>query len=302
MEFEKNDMNKPGLFILGAAKAGTTTVYHQLQQHPQIFFPYDKEPMFFSRDDYYERGTDWYLKTFFYNSKEFMIRGEASPHYLYWAEKVSGRIRSACQQGSVKFITILRNPIERAYSWYWNMVADVREDLSFMNALQHEEQRLDENWAQLKYYGSMQYGYFRGGCYATQIRQFLSDFPRENFLFLLHEDLVNEQAVTLKTIFRFLDVDTEIVVSPAKSNPAGLPHSQRIQTLIRNKSPLKALIKPLLPGPLRHRVKKMALQFNKKSFQYPEMNHDTRIYLQKKFENEIAATSDIISRDLSHWR
>ena len=50
----------PNLFVVGAAKAGTTALYDYLAQHPQVFLSRVKEPMFFSREDYYARGLDWY--------------------------------------------------------------------------------------------------------------------------------------------------------------------------------------------------------------------------------------------------
>src|SRR6476659_4636931 len=57
--------NAPNFFIIGAAKAGTTTLYDLLDQHPQVYLPFDKEPAFFCDDDYFRNGIDWYLQTFF---------------------------------------------------------------------------------------------------------------------------------------------------------------------------------------------------------------------------------------------
>jgi hypothetical protein len=147
MDFSRGPkVNIPNMFILGAAKAGTTTLYNLLKQHPQVFLSFDKEPMFFSRDDYYSRGIEWYIDTFFKNSGEFTIRSEATPHYLYWAKKVSARIHAVYASQPIKFLVILRNPIQRAYSWYWNMVSEGRESLSFLDALLAEERRIRENW------------------------------------------------------------------------------------------------------------------------------------------------------------
>jgi len=55
----------PNFMILGAAKAGTTTLFNLIKQHPQVHMPFTKEPMFFSHDDNYRRGLDWYRRTYF---------------------------------------------------------------------------------------------------------------------------------------------------------------------------------------------------------------------------------------------
>jgi Sulfotransferase family len=72
----------PNLFIIGAAKAGTTALYDYLAQHPQVFLSPDKEPMYFSRDEYYARGPDWYEHLYFRGAENYPVRAEAPPHYL----------------------------------------------------------------------------------------------------------------------------------------------------------------------------------------------------------------------------
>ena len=70
----------PNLFILGAAKAGTTTLFEQLRQLPYVYFPFSKEPLFFSQDALFEKGMSWYADTFYKEAKGFSVRGDASPH------------------------------------------------------------------------------------------------------------------------------------------------------------------------------------------------------------------------------
>ena len=298
----KTIMNKPNFYILGAAKAGTTTLYDLLKQHPEVFLSFDKEPMFFSRDDYYSRGLDWYLKTFYSHSEDFPVRGEASPHYLYWAEKVASRIYYAHEKTPVKFIVVLRNPVDRAYSWYWNMIADGREELSFIDALKAEEERLDANNEELEYFGSMRYGYLRGGGYVSQIQSFLNFFSEEQFLFLLQDDLKNDFDEVIQKTCRFLGVSSSFEVKPRKSNLAGLPRSRNVQKLIRNTSALKDFFKPFIPNTLRHQIKTFLLGVNKKKKQYPNMNEEARNFLKLYYQKDIISLSDILARDLSDWR
>ena len=67
----------PNFYILGAAKAGTTTLYELLEQHPQVYMPYDKEPAYYCDDEYYAKGEAWYLRTFFGQAAEKPFRGVA---------------------------------------------------------------------------------------------------------------------------------------------------------------------------------------------------------------------------------
>ncbi len=291
----------PNAFILGAAKAGTTTIYNLLKQHSQVFLSFNKEPMFYSRDDFYARGVDWYCKTYFSKSFAFPVRAEATPHYLYWAQKVSPRIKETHPDGQVKFIVILRNPIERAYSWYWNMVADGRETLPFLDALKAEEQRLQTNWTELQYYGSMQYGYFQGGCYASQIENFLQDFKESQFHFLLLEDLENKSEIGIHNLFDFLGVQDEDVSSPTASNVAAKPRASKIHGFLRNRHRLKELLKPLLPARFRYTLINKVLAHNLRRFEYPAIDNLAKAYLQEKFRPEINRLMQIIKRDLSDW-
>lgn len=291
----------PNTFIIGAAKAGTTTLYDLLKQHPQVYLSFDKEPMFFSRDDYFERGVDWYCERFFKNSENYPIRAEATPHYLYWADKVAPRMKKVFQGKPLNLVIILRNPIQRAYSWYWNMVNEGKEDLSFMEALAAEEDRLNAKRNELSRYGSMQYGYVRGGCYSTQIKRFLEDFPTEAIKILLLDDLVKDQEKTLQGLFSFLGIDEKIKIASRVSNQSTKPKSQTVHRMIRTRSRLKEILKPFFPPHLLFLVKTNLLQRNLEPFKYPKMEDQPYEYLKQKLASEISELSTLLNRDLSSW-
>ena len=291
----------PNFFILGAAKAGTTSLYDLLRQHPEVYLSFDKEPMFFSRDDYFARGKEWYGRTYFNEGRSFPLRGEATPHYLYWAEKVSARLKQVYGDEPVKFIVILREPVQRAHAWYWNMVKEGQETLPFVAALKAEEQRIAADWAELESHGSMRYGYFRGGRYASQIRAYLNDFPMEHFHILLLEDLQRDPAAALKKISAFLGVQADFEFKPVQSNASAAPRSRGLHQLIRRPSQVKGLAKHLMPFHLRHRLKTLLLKLNQREFQYPEIEADAYQYLKSRFAPEIPELSALIQRDLSGW-
>ena len=116
----------PNLFIIGAAKSGTTTLYSILNAHPEVYMSPEKSPRFFSKDDLYLKGLNWYASKYFSGSGNYPIRGEATPSYLALANLTAPRIQKAMVGKKIKFIVIFRDPTERAYSHYWFNMSKVR--------------------------------------------------------------------------------------------------------------------------------------------------------------------------------
>lgn len=292
----------PNLLILGAAKAGTTTLYDLLAEQENVYMSFVKEPMFFSRDDYFQRGLDWYSQTFFAGSETHSIRGEATPHYLYWADKVAPRIHESLPVSQLKLVIILRDPVDRAYSWYWNMIKEGEEDISFEEALSQEPERLKLNHETLRSKGSMIYGYAKGSSFVSQIKEFLKVFPRENFFFLLQEDLLSPDSGALLGFYDFLGLSNIRSGDPlSRKNPSTLPQSKTLQGWLRNQSGVKEVAKKLLPFRLRYSMKQYLMRKNTRPFAYPEMSAQTRVELLAKFAPEILELQSLLGRDLSHW-
>lgn len=292
----------PNFFILGAAKAGTTTLTHLLRRHPQVYMPFDKEPLFFSRDAFYARGAGWYAATFFRGAAAYPARGEASPHYLYWSERTAPRIQATYGEQPLKFVLILREPAQRAYSWYWNMVKEGREDRPFEEALALEDERLRANAGALQADGSMQYGYVRGGRYAAQLEPFLARFPRDRFLFLLQEDLSAPAfAGAWPRLLSFLGIDAGFMAQVEAHNPASMPRSQRLQETVQGPGRWKEWIKRVLPQRLRYRLKTALLQANARVVQYPPMPAETARALRARFREDNRRLEALTGRDLSGW-
>ena len=291
----------PNFMIIGAAKSGTTTLFDLLKQHPQVYLPYRKEPMFFSHDDNFINGFSWYLRTYFKKADIFKARGEATPHYLYWSVKTAPRIKDAFGDRNIKFLIILRDPVQRAYSWYLNMLQEGMEDLSFMNALQSEQDRIKDNWAELYRTGSMAFGYFRGGAYASLLRPFLDLFPINAFHFLKVDDLVSQFDLTIRTLFNFLDLDPNVTIKLIKSNPASMPQSRRLHTLFHQRSKLKEIAKPFIPEDIRYRIKEWAIQSNLKPLSTSKLDIQVENELRLRFKPEVMELESIIRQDLSAW-
>jgi hypothetical protein len=292
----------PNLFIIGAAKAGTTALYNYLAQHPQVFCSPVKEPMFFSREDYYARGLDWYEADYFEGAEDYPVRVEATPHYLYWSEKVAPRIKEVYGEKPIKFIVSFRDPVSRAYSWYWNMVREGREDLDFDEALRVEEGRLEQNRYELYQRGSMVYGYSAGSRYASLLQPFLELFSPENFFFVFQDDLKSRANETCKEIFEFLGIESSIQIKTSNSNPASMPRSRLLHKTLRQRSLLKGFIKPFMPMRVRRRLKSKMLKANLKETPYglldPQLAHELRL----SYRPEIEKLEKITNRELSSWK
>jgi hypothetical protein len=292
----------PNLFLIGAAKAGTTALYDYLAQHPQVFLSQVKEPMFFSREEYYARGLDWYEDEYFEGAEDYPVRAEATPHYLYWSEKVAPRIKEVYGERPVKFIASFRDPVSRAYSWYWNMVREGREDLDFDEALQVEERRLRQNRYELYQRGSMVYGYSAGSRYASLLQPYLELFSPESFFFVFQDDLKSRANETCEEIFEFLGIDSSTQINTSNSNPAAMPRSRLLHKTLRQRSLFKEFIKPFIPIRVRRPLKSKLMDVNLKETSYVPLDRQLAHELRLSYRTEIEKLEKITGRDLSSWK
>ncbi len=289
----------PNFLIIGAARSGTSTLYEYLKCHPGIYLSYVKEPQFFSNDDLYARGTDYYLNTFFPKAEGFSARGEATPHYLYY-EKAARRIAHTLPASHQRFIVLLRDPAARAYSLYWNMVAEGFETLSFEEAIQREPERIkDPEVARL---GTLRFQYLTSSLYAKQLRVYFNYFSRNQFLILFQEDLDDSGQQLCRSIFGFLKLRTDVDVATERIyNPASLPRFSRLQRWLRGSSPLKQKLGAVAPYRLKYRLVNLLLRWNQSEFKYPAMPKETEHLLREMLQEDILDLQQISGKNLHHW-
>ena len=292
----------PNLFIIGAAKAGTTALYDYLAQHPQVFLSSVKEPMFFSREEYYARGLDYYEDVYFEGAENYPVRAEATPHYLYWSKKVAPRIKEVYGERPVKFIVSFRDPVSRAYSWYWNMVREGKEDLDFNEALRVEEYRLKQNRYELHQLGSMVYGYSAGSRYSSLLQPYLELFSLSSFFFVFQDDLKSRANETCRNIFDFLGIESSIQINTSDSNPAAMPRSRLLHKTLRQRSLFKEFIKPFIPMRFRRPLKSTMMHVNLKETSYAPLDPPLAHELRLSYRTEIEQLEKITGRNLSSWK
>lgn len=211
----------PDFIIIGAQKAGTTSLFAYLEQHPQILPSYKKELEYFDGGKYsvdlFAKGEGWYrahfpLKTFMGHDKKTF---EASPSYIFnpnAPKRIFDRIPD------VKMILLLRNPTERAISQYFHMKRLHAEELPLMEALMEEENRLapilknkDYNTRKFDFWT-----YKMRGKYEEQIQRYLKYFPREQILIIDSDELYQKPKETLEQIYAFVGVDNKYIIKDLK--------------------------------------------------------------------------------------
>lgn len=290
----------PDFLIIGAAKAGTTTLYDILHQHRHVGLSSAKEPGFFCDDQEYARGTAWYRDTYFSEAGDAAVLGEATPRYLYWGDTVMPRLQREYGDTLPRLIAIFRDPVALVQSFYWHSVREGRETLPLPDALAAEPARLASHGPRLRSQGLMTFGYRRIAQYATQLQPYLAGVPRERCLFLLTDDLRDFDTL-LRTLETFLGIEHDARVKPVVSNSAALPRSRRLNHWLRARSPLKDVLKHVVPFPVRHRLKVRAIDANLKPLRTPPMDPELALGLRRHYAGEMRALEQLIGRDLSAW-
>ena len=289
----------PTFFVLGVQKAGTTTLYSHLAQHPAIDMAYPKEPHFFDLDERYVQGVDYYVTTYFANALGCAQRGEATPDYFSVPKIVIPRFQTVYNQEqcrNLKFIVSLREPVARAWSSYQQAVKAVLEDQDFATALKLEPMRARQDPVFAQYYAK--------GCYASHLRQWFAHFDRTQFHFLLLEDIASNPAPTLASIYRFLEVDDQVHVdSQIHRNRALHRRWWRFRRFVETVRRARPITHRLLPSQqLRMQLEKWLNQQTLVEFKEPpRIPPEIAARLHNAYRPEIMQLAQMIDRDLSQW-
>ncbi len=214
--YTSNRRSLPNLIIIGAQKAGTTSLFYYLSQHPQLVPSIRKEVHYFDggldpTSDDFLRGEKWY-RAHFPRTKEIKssdVVFEATPSYLYHPE-VPNRIHDLIP--SVKMIALLRNPTERAISQYFHEKRKNQENLPIMDALLAEEDRLKLILERKNYKDSafFRFSYKLRGHYYEQLNRFFNYFEQNQLLILSSEYFFQNTRKALEQISHFLGIDMNL--------------------------------------------------------------------------------------------
>ncbi len=285
--------NLPSFFIIGAMKSATSSLYEQLIQQPGIFMPKLKEPNFFSNDEHYSRGLDWY-GSLFDEAKNGELIGEASTHYtkLPTYPKTIERLQE--QIRSPRLIYVLRHPIERLVSQYVHQWSEGEIECNIDEAVERHPELISYS------------------CYAKQLEPYIKTFGKEAILPVFMADITNRPQEILEEICWFIGHDGEV---EWKFDLAmGNVSAQRLRKfphydLIIENSVMKALRRRLVPKFFRTWVRSLFIMKEK-----PVLSKQTIVKLEKRFNTELKILGDYLgciitcanfnslsSKDLADW-
>jgi hypothetical protein len=267
-------MPLPSFLVIGAMKAGTTSVAAALADHPEVFMVPGKEVLFFDRPRWWGLGVEWY-ESRFSGADGCKAAGEASPSYMYNHEAPA---RMASVVPDAKLVAILRHPVDRAYSHWWYRRLSGHEKRSFRAAMGPSRD------------GSRSV-YEQRGLYLRQLRNVLEHYHRDALHVMLLDDLRSEPAGTFSELCRFLDVDDRVrpdaLLQPHNSHEQRGGERPRFQRRGWRRVPKRA-------RPVVGHIATAHLRWK-------PLDPGLRRELLPRFEEENAALGRFLGRDLSAW-
>lgn len=288
-------MNKPNFFIVGTPKAGTTSLYYYLEEHPDIYMSPIKETNYFSYDEIKQQGL-YYNEEHVVTPADYEAQfagvinekaiGEASVSYLYYPA-VPKKIKDF--NPGARIIMVLRNPVDRGFSHY---LMDKR--LGFVNlSLKDILHKTKKTKATDLFYQQ----YIGLGFYYEQVKRYMDAFGPEQVKVFLYEDIINDIDGVVKDIYNFLGVDaTYQPATGEKHNVFLAPKNPLVEKLYALKS-FRTFIKKLFGEKVQGAIKNTFFAKEKK----PQLDPALKTELQALFNNDILKTAKLLNKDLSAW-
>jgi hypothetical protein len=308
----------PNFFIVGAPKAGSTSLYHYLDQHPEVFMSPIKEPNFFAAELREENcvpelrhsiaGDKPALRSFLSgpmrekrfggivadwddylllvaNAANESVLGEASACYL-WSRTAPGRIAETVPHA--KILVLLRDPADRAFSQYLHGLGNGAIRWTFR---EHIQRNLRHCSGQI----CVHYPFLELGLYAEQLCRYLKCFG-QNVRVEFHEDFKERPMEVLGNIYRFLNVDPEF--SPDRSHrhmEAQVPRTSAIGWLRR--SGLWEAAAHITPRGLRPIIRRSLIRRPGATCMDPADRH----YLIDFYREDIHKLESLLDHNLDAW-
>jgi hypothetical protein len=282
---------------IGAPRCGTSWVANVLRAHPEICISEPKEVRYFNRMEMpvgrlkgnlnanFDQDISWYLKRFSH-AKPGQLRGEISPVYLS-DEHAAAAIKA--QYADIKLIVCLRNPVDRAFSFYkLHRGNSIIDNMSFEDALEKEDV------------------YVRTGMYGEHLERYLEQFDKDQILFIIFEDLIAEPKRELGRIFEFLGLEAPIDLDPSKfhTNESAKMRSNKLHKLAirvsqwlieHGLSKVLLLLRAMGAHKLLNRI-------NAAPVKRESISDATRASLVAAFRDDIIRLEKLFDVDLGRWK
>ena len=291
----------PNLFIVGAAKSGTTSLHNYLNQHPDVFMCTPKEPHFLINN---EIGKDRipisicseneYLDLFLEGRGE-KYRGESSVMYLMFPEIVIPKINQQFGE-ECKIIIMLRNPIERAYSGFQHVRRyNIKEDCSdFKSAWNISEERY---FSQSDMTPASRYKEL--GLYYKQVKSYLDEV--KNVHIIIYEDYKNNFKNEMIKVFDFLGINKINIDSDKRYMVGGWQwEDEKMKRIMMTENPIRSVLKFLIPFKGIRKNIRTRIQ-NRNTSEVAIISDKDKVMLKEFYKEDIKKLSELINRDLNYW-
>lgn len=311
----------PNFFLIGTVKGGTTSLHRYLSQHPEVYLSPIKEVNYFSRKDidenlfaqdykhdiniplqkYFREGMPYPIHIAHITREEDYLRlfapaqhakaiGEMSLSYMLY-EQTPLELSKTYPQA--KIMAMLRNPADRAFSQYvMNLKQGKILEQDFLKEIIADDQAKIQGWG-------ANHQYLMIGKYYEQLKRYYDVFPAEQIKIFLFDDYKNNPEQTVKEMFEFLGVNSELEIDTSqKANEGGVPKLKKLNYLL-NQSGVISWAKNNLPRSWREPFKK--LMYNTKKQDMPRMTEQERQYLVDYYREDILQLEKLIQKDLQNW-
>lgn len=268
----------PNFLYIGTSKAGSTWLFNALSIHPDVYLAPSKGLYYF--DSHFEKGAAWYLHQFAGAGDRHAV-GEISHSYLSSPHAPS---RIAEFNRGMRLLVCLREPVDRAFSDYLDLVKNGQYDGTFETALERFPRLLDR------------------GRYATHLRRYLDDFPKGQLHVSLFDDLLEDAQTYANNIFEFLGVTQLDLPHTAlqRRMPAGIARNAATAEAAKRAS---RLVLRLHLRRLRSRIKRstLARQILYRSYQddKPTVDPALAVELRRQFAPEVEGIDAILGSSVS---
>lgn len=316
---EEQHRKLPTFIVVGANKGGTTSIYHYLKQHPEVFLSPIKEPHYFSRDiDVREFKKEFahnklqdigkyvsgdmqqeyhaafirdeaHYRSLFRKVRNEQAIGELSTSYLYSAVAAT-EIRSMIPD--CRIIICLRNPIERAYSHYrMNLWTGNSNEFDFYKALLEDYQHQPKVWGNAHLYIEI-------GMYYEQVKRYLDAFGRDKVKIIFSEDLKSNTEAVIRDLYAFIGVNPDFNPDiTTRYNEVYTPKYKNLTWLL-NKTGIRPVMKRISPTFMKKAVVRLLY---KGKADKGQMSTEARAFLLEKLSPDVHALSELLQTDLTGW-
>lgn len=268
----------PNFLYVGTSKAGSTWLFNALAVHPDVYLGSSKGLYYF--DEHFDRGETWYRDQFAGQGEQHAV-GEISHSYLSSGQAPE---RIAAFDPGMRLLVCLREPVDRAFSDYLDLVKNGQHAGSFETALERFPRLVQR------------------GRYATHLHRYLDHFPPERLHVSLFDDLRANAQNYADEVFEFLGVE-QLALPPGALQPrmpAAVPRSDAAATAAKKAS---RLVLRLGLRRFRARVKRSVLVrqtlYRSLADDRPAVPAEVDARLREALSAEVLALDELLGKPVS---